>query len=279
VTATARSHPPLPPAGMGRVAAVVVAAGRGLRFAGGENKAFAPILGRPLLAHTLERVEAAGVGRYVVVVAPGEEARCMAEVVRPFGFRPARVVAGGPRRSDSVRAGLRTLEREGACDAVLVHDGARPLASPDLWRRVAHAALEAGAAVPVLPVTDAVKRVEGERVRATLSRESLFLAQTPQGFLPDLLRRAHRLEGETAGEPPDAGDDAALVEALGWEVVAVPGEPWNLKVTYPTDRLLAEAWLRSLRRAVSAGGSGEAAPGEPGGFPGGAFPRRGEGGC
>ncbi|MDI3298937.1 MAG: 2-C-methyl-D-erythritol 4-phosphate cytidylyltransferase [Bacillota bacterium] len=262
---------------MRRAAAVVVAAGRGLRYAAGENKAFASVLGRPLLVYTLQGLETAGVGRYVVVVAPGEEERCLEEAIRPFDLHPASVVAGGARRSDSVRAGLLALGREGGLDVVLVHDGARPLASPELWRRVALAALRFGAAVPVLPVSDTVKRVAGERVEATVPRSSLFLAQTPQGFRPEILWRAHGLD-EADGRP-DASDDAALVEALGWPVATVPGEPWNVKVTYPVDRFLVEAWIRGAPATAAAPGAGGLAA-WAGRLPRGGRPaRRRAGGC
>ncbi|MDI3316714.1 MAG: 2-C-methyl-D-erythritol 4-phosphate cytidylyltransferase [Bacillota bacterium] len=259
---------------MRRTGAVVVAAGRGLRYAAGENKAFAPVLGRPLLAYTLQGLERAGVGRYVVVVGEGEVRRCLEEAIRPFGLRPAAVVPGGARRSDSVRAGLRALGRGEGLEVVLVHDGARPLASPELWQRVAAAAFRSGAAIPVLPVSDTVKRVVAERVAETVPRGSLFLAQTPQGFRAELLWRAHGLlmnPAAAAAAPgrdsaaeggPDASDDAALVEALGWPVTTVPGEPWNLKVTYPVDRFLVEAWIRGRSRAPEAA-EDERATGRP----------------
>jgi 2-C-methyl-D-erythritol 4-phosphate cytidylyltransferase len=145
-------------------------------------------------------------------------------------------VAGGERRSDSVRAGLTPADD---ADIVVVHDAARPLASKVLFDAVIGAVRSgADAAVPALPVPDTLKRVEGTRVVETVTRQGLFAVQTPQAFRAETLRRAH------AGEP-DATDDAALVEAAGGAVVVVPGDPRNLKVTAPEDLAMAEALVRS----------------------------------
>jgi 2-C-methyl-D-erythritol 4-phosphate cytidylyltransferase len=145
-------------------------------------------------------------------------------------------VAGGDRRSDSVRAGLTPADD---ADIVVVHDAARPLASKVLFDAVIGAVRSgADAAVPALPVPDTLKRVEGTRVVETVTRQGLFAVQTPQAFRAETLRRAH------AGEP-DATDDAALVEAAGGTVVVVPGDPRNLKVTAPEDLAMAEALVRS----------------------------------
>lgn len=148
------------------------------------------------------------------------------------------VVAGGVRRSDSVRAGLAAVPGDAA--VTVVHDAARPWATAALYRAVV-GAVEAGAdgAVPALPVDDTVKRVADGRVVETLERESLVRVQTPQAFRSPVLRRAHRGE-------PDATDDAALVEAVGGTVVTVPGEVTNLKVTRPEDLAVARALLEAV---------------------------------
>jgi 2-C-methyl-D-erythritol 4-phosphate cytidylyltransferase len=148
-------------------------------------------------------------------------------------------VAGGATRAASVRAGLSCVPED--CAFVLVHDAARPLASPELVAGVL-AALASGAkaVVPGLPVTDTVKRVEGETVVATLDRSSLVSVQTPQGFSAEVLRRAHE-------KAPEATDDAGLVEALGEPVVVVPGEVTNLKVTSPADLALARFYWEKIR--------------------------------
>ena len=157
------------------------------------------------------------------------------------------VVAGGsgdrfgvPKQFETV-GGTRLVDRavetaSVACDdVVVVHDAARPLASPVLFKAVIDAVRSgADAAVPALLVPDTVKRVEGDRVVETIARDGLVVVQTPQAFRADALRAAHR-EGD------DATDDAALVEATGGRVVVVPGEPANLKVTTPADLVVASA--------------------------------------
>lgn len=144
----------------------------------------------------------------------------------------AAVVAGGATRSDSVRAGLSAVPVEAA--VVVVHDAARPLASPALFAAVV-AAVRAGAdgAVPGVPVTDTLKQVDGARVMATLPRHGLVAVQTPQAFRATALRAAHATGGS-------ATDDAALVEAAGGNVVVVPGEHSNVKLTTPEDLAWAD---------------------------------------
>jgi 2-C-methyl-D-erythritol 4-phosphate cytidylyltransferase len=132
-----------------------------------------------------------------------------------------------------VRAGLSAIADSAAI--VVVHDAARPLAPPGLFEAVIAAVRDgADAAVPALPVPDTVKRVEGDHVVETVSRDGLVAAQTPQAFRADALRAAYAAGG-------DATDDAALIEAAGGRVVVVPGEPANLKVTTPADLVIAAA--------------------------------------
>ena len=197
--------------------AVLVAAGSGARF--GRPKQYEPLGGRRVLDWSLDACRAACDG-VVLVVAPdraGDDEK--ADVV----------VAGGATRSDSVRAGLAAVPPD--ADVVVVHDAARPFATPALFEGVIAAVRdEAGAdgAVPGLPPADTIKRVDGERVAETLDRAMLVAVQTPQAFRADVLRAAH-----AAGA--DATDDAALVEATGGTVVVVLGEPGNRKITHPSD--------------------------------------------
>jgi 2-C-methyl-D-erythritol 4-phosphate cytidylyltransferase len=147
------------------------------------------------------------------------------------------VVLGGMRRRDSVLAGLEVLHVQG-CEYVVVHDGARPLVTPALIDAAIEGARETGAALCAVPVSDTLKRVEDNGlVRGTVSREGLWLAQTPQAFELELLLRAH------ATTDIDATDDAALVELMGAPVRVVPGSAANIKVTLPADLSLAEALL------------------------------------
>jgi 2-C-methyl-D-erythritol 4-phosphate cytidylyltransferase len=199
------------------IAAILVAAGRGDRFGG--SKHLAELAGRPLWKHGYDNLLEGGVEEVVVV---GEV---------PGG------VPGGERRRDSVAAGLTAIPVD--AEWVLIHDAARPLARPGLIRGVLGRLLagDVDAVVPVVPVRDTIKRVAGDRVAETLERGALVAVQTPQGFKVETLREAHRASDE------DASDDALLVERIGGSVTTVPGDPVNLKITYATDLLVAEALL------------------------------------
>ncbi len=221
--------------------AVLVAAGKGERLGAGRPKAFASLAGRPLLAESLARLEASDWVEAMVVVCPEgweEPAILLAE---ELGLgKVAAAVTGGLSRAESVRAGVGEVPEEAV--AILVHDAARPLLSDAVIERVL-APLGEGwdGAVPVLPVADTVKRVEGERVVETLPRQELVAAQTPQAFAAEVLRAA--LQGEIAG----ASDCSSLVEARGGRVKAVPGDRRLLKVTTPDDLALVERWLAGER--------------------------------
>jgi 2-C-methyl-D-erythritol 4-phosphate cytidylyltransferase len=206
---------------------IVVAGGSGSRFGG--PKQFAELRGRTLVDWSLAAARQVADGVVLVVPADAvEELRSSAP-----GKGADAVVAGGARRADSVRAGLDAVPAE--AEIVVVHDGARPLASPALFAAVVEAVVAgADAAVPGLAVADTLKRVEDGVVRATESRDGLVAVQTPQAFRAGLLRRAHAGGG-------DATDDAGLVEALGATVRVVPGDPRNLKVTDRVDLDLADA--------------------------------------
>ncbi|WP_432489619.1 2-C-methyl-D-erythritol 4-phosphate cytidylyltransferase [Kineococcus sp. SYSU DK018] len=223
-------------------ALVVPAAGRGERLGAGVPKALVPVAGEPLLVHALRRALASGVVDVVVVVAPAGEQQHVRTLLSPLGAADLRVVAGGAERQDSVRCGLAALP-EGV-DVVLVHDAARCLTPPSVFRSVV-AAVRGGAVavVPVLPVSDTVKRVRAGRVVATVDRRELVAVQTPQGFSCAPLRAAHRAADSAA----PATDDAGMLEALGHEVLTVAGDDTAFKVTRPVDLVLAEALLSGGR--------------------------------
>jgi 2-C-methyl-D-erythritol 4-phosphate cytidylyltransferase len=202
---------------------IVVAGGRGNRF--GAAKQFARLGGATVLERSIATT--ARVCDGVVVALPaGSDWQ-----PRP----PVVAVTGGETRADSVRAALAAVPAD--AEIVVVHDAARPLASPLLFAAVI-AAVRAGAdaAVPALAVTDTVKRVEGDRVIETVSREGLTVVQTPQAFRADALRRAH-------ADGTDASDDAMLVERSGGVVRIVPGEARNLKITVPDDLEVAAGMI------------------------------------
>ena len=190
---------------------------------------------RPLVAYPLAAFQTCpAVDRIVLVVAEGAAERAQALVRKERFDKVCAVLPGGARRQDSVRAGLEAL---GRCNWVAVHDGARPLVTPELIERGIAAAAETGAACCAIPVPDTVKEAEDGRVVRTLDRSRLWLAQTPQVFRYDLLVDAHkRMER-------DVTDDAALVETMGIEVRLFEGSSRNLKVTTPEDLRLAEALL------------------------------------
>ena len=226
----------------GRVAAVVPAAGRGERLGGGPAKALREIAGAPLLLHAVRALTAAPSVDLVVVSAPAESV----ETVRALLDPGAGVVAGGPTRPESVRCALVALPDD--VDVVLVHDAARPFVPASVVEAVI-AAVRGGhdAVVPVLPVTDTIKRVAPDgRVLATLRRDELVAVQTPQGFLRSVLVEAHQRAADDIAD--DATDDAVLVERLGCPVWTVAGAEEAFKVTTPADLVRAEAMLADLGR-------------------------------
>jgi len=241
-----------------RVGAILAAAGTGTRA--GMAKQWLELGGETVLARAARVLSTCElVDEIVAVVPPGDEGRAEALLRPVMPGRRLSVVAGGARRSESVRRGLDALE---LCELVLVHDAARPFASPGLVRSVALAAARAGAALAAVPSSDTVKWAvlpEGfdpvaaalaahdgrpgldlPRVRTTLDRREMWLAQTPQGFRTELLRRAFAAAGAACG---DATDECALVERIGQPVALVAGEPGNFKITSPEDVARARAQL------------------------------------
>lgn len=220
-------------AGTGAVWTIIVAAGSGSRF--GSEKQFASLGGRAVFEWSVEAAREVSEG--IVLVVPGSSASSLTAKMKER--RDARgegavesVVSGGSSRSMSVRLGLEEVPE--AAEVIVVHDGARPFASPALFKTVVESVLGgAEGAVPVRPVDETLKRVEEDKVIETVDRAGLVSVQTPQAFRADLLRRAH-LTGA------DSTDDSALVEALGATVVVVPGEVGNVKLTTPADMELAK---------------------------------------
>jgi 2-C-methyl-D-erythritol 4-phosphate cytidylyltransferase/2-C-methyl-D-erythritol 2,4-cyclodiphosphate synthase len=263
----------------GPIEAVVVAAGSSRRM-GGRDKLAAELDGRSVLRWSVEALAAAGVGRIVIATAPARVPEIAAEPWLPDSV--VAVVAGGERRQESVAAGVAALAESAAGAAIigaepapgvgatsrpadpviLVHDAARPLVSPDLVRAVAGAAARHGAAIPVLPVTETLKRLDGDLVGATVDRAGVVAAQTPQGLRRSLLERAY------AEYPPDGPetwtDEASLLEACRIPVHAISGEATNLKVTVPLDiqraQILLDGGLVPGRPASAARAGGSAAP-------------------
>jgi 2-C-methyl-D-erythritol 4-phosphate cytidylyltransferase len=214
--------------------AVLAAAGRGERLGDDRPKAFARLGDLPLVAEPLRRLDDSDwIDGIVVAAPPGWEEPCIVLAEELGAGKVSAVVTGGETRAASVRAALAEVPEDAV--VVLVHDAARPLVSDDVIGRVL-APLSEGydGAVPVVPVSDTVKRVRGDEVVETVEREGLVLSQTPQAFLAAALRRA------AAG---DGTDCASLVEAQGGKIRAVQGDPRLLKVTSREDLELVASWL------------------------------------
>jgi 2-C-methyl-D-erythritol 4-phosphate cytidylyltransferase / 2-C-methyl-D-erythritol 2,4-cyclodiphosphate synthase len=220
-------------------AAVIVAAGRGERF-GDTGKVLAPVAGRPLLAWSLDAMEAATSVRDVVVVY-GEHTEAPIRTLVASGQWPKvrSLVAGGEQRQASMASGVRATADD--VEVVLVHDAARPLIAPALIDACAASARETGAAILATPVADTLKRIEGGVIAGTVDRAGLWAAQTPQGFRRALLLDLCRIALEPGSK---VTDEASLCEAQGHPVTIVPGDRLNVKITHPEDLDLADALLR-----------------------------------
>lgn len=231
------------------IAAIVPAAGAGVRMEADRPKQFRPLGDRPLLVHTLQRLSDSPLIETVVVVVPADwVAKARSELIEPYGLaKVGAVVAGGAERQDSVAAGLEALGPE--VDLVVVHDGVRPFVTEAMIADVVEAARATGAAVAAIPVAETVKRVADGAVVETVSRDGLYRVQTPQAFRREVLAEA--LERARA-EGVVGTDEAALVERFGRPVRVVAGSAVNLKVTSPEDWSLAESILSSLGRSASA---------------------------
>jgi 2-C-methyl-D-erythritol 4-phosphate cytidylyltransferase len=218
--------------------AILVAAGRGERMGAGRPKAFLDLAGQPLLLRVARAFDQApSVTGVVAVVPAGLEAEAGAMLSSLAKFRSA--VRGGARRQDSVLEGLKQVP-QGFDGVILVHDAARPFATCELIEAVVAQAERHGAALPVLPLVETVKRVRGGEVRETLDREELGAAQTPQGFRYALLGRAYE---EAFRDRVPITDEAMAVERVGERVVAIPGVATNRKLTTPDDWAWAEGLL------------------------------------
>jgi len=222
--------------------AILAAAGRGDRLGLDRPKAFAPLNDRPLIAESLERLDASEWIEGIVVAAPPEwEEPCILVAEEVAAGKVAATVTGGESRSESVRNALAEVPADAA--VVLVHDAARPLVTEEVIERLV-TALEDGwdAALPALRIADTVKKVEGEAVTETLDRAGLVTVQTPQAFAATALREA--LADPTLQHGVSTSPDcAALVEARGGRVRVVEGDRRLLKVTEPGDLELVASWL------------------------------------
>ncbi|MEB3317261.1 MAG: 2-C-methyl-D-erythritol 4-phosphate cytidylyltransferase [Cyanobacteriota bacterium] len=225
---------------------LIAAAGSGRRMAAPVNKLLLPVAGRPVLAWTLEAALNCPTIEWIGVIGQPDDAEAIQAILtaaRPS--RPVCWILGGDTRQESVRLGLAALPE--AAEAVLIHDGARCLATPELFNRCAIALTEAikvGAGIiAATPVSDTIKQVDPHgRIQGTPDRQHLWAAQTPQGFAVPQLRAAHR---QALAEGWSVTDDAALFERLGLPVQVLEAPASNIKLTTPFDLSVAEAVLRA----------------------------------
>ena len=229
------------------VSAIIAAGGRGLRLGGVVPKQLLTIAGRPILERSVAAFLAHPDVQELVVALPPDLAADPPSYLKNTP-KPLRIVVGGERRQDSVSQAFQAIDAQ--ADLVVIHDAARPFATADLISRTIEAAAKSGAALAALPARDTVKRTDlpvesgfsrSQRfVSETLSREEIFLAQTPQAFRRDVLRAA-LAAGQNGRE---ATDEAALAERAGYQVQIVDGEANNIKVTTPEDLTIADAIAR-----------------------------------
>ena len=220
-----------------KIAAILLGAGGSTRM-NGVDKIIAPLLGRPLLAYSLERLaESASIDSIVVVAGESNAGPVRDIALQAPTDKINAVCIGGARRQDSVRAGL---DHVGDATHALVHDGARPLIDAPLIQRAVQSMPIHTAAIAAVPVKDTIKMADPDMtVLKTVPRDKLWAVQTPQIFKIDLLHTAHRTIDS------DVTDDASMVEMLGRQVKLFMGSYDNLKVTTPEDIIMAEAILRS----------------------------------
>ena len=224
-----------------RTAAVVPAAGRGLRMGGATPKQFLTVGGLPILVHALRVLEGSTAVTEIILAVPAADREyCLNEIVARYQFHKiTKVVPGGEQRQGSVRHGLAELDQD--VDIVIVHDAVRPFLTADMVARVIDAAAQHGAAIVAIPMRDTIKRagVDG-LIETTVDRNHLWQAQTPQAFQRTLLQTAHR---KAYLEKYHATDDAQLMEWLGHRVAIVEGSGENIKITRPEDLGIGEAIL------------------------------------
>lgn len=226
--------------------AIILAAGRGTRMNQNINKMFLPLKGKPLIAHTLEVFCSLDIIQGIVlVVSPGEEDMMREKVLDVYPpKKPIKLVCGGAERQHSVYNGLKDLPSD--TQLVAIHDGARPLITPQVIERSFEVAKKWGAAVAGMPVKDTIKLVDPSgKVKDTPDRNYLWLVQTPQTFSYPLIMEAH---DKATRDNFLATDDSSLVERLGRDVYMIEGGYENLKITTPEDIAIAEGILTARER-------------------------------
>ncbi|MFA4905509.1 MAG: 2-C-methyl-D-erythritol 4-phosphate cytidylyltransferase [Candidatus Margulisiibacteriota bacterium] len=211
-----------------KIAVIIAAGGTGKRM--GQPKQFLPLAGKPVAEWTIDVFHKVKNVEQIVLVVSGEDL----ERAKNLGVK---VVEGGEERGDSVKNGLKAISPD--TNLVIIHDGARPLITPDIIEKAVKEAREYGAAIVGVPVKDTIKRTGDDLlIKETVDRQALWQAQTPQVFKYEIITRAY-------ADGRSATDDAKLVEDLGIKVKMVMGSFENIKITTPEDLIVAEAILRN----------------------------------
>lgn len=228
--------------------ALIVAGGSGTRMGNQLPKQFLDVAGKPLLMHTLEIFYRYDPAISLFLVLPEAHHALWQDLCRHHGFTlPHQVISGGDTRFQSVKNGLSVIPGEGI---VFIHDGVRPLVSPETLSRCLETAIACGNAIPVLPVSESVRLCDEEFTKGgsshPIDRSRLVLIQTPQTFLIPLIKKAYQQQ-----ESPEFTDDASVLEKTGVTIRLVEGNRENIKITWPTDLLTAETFLAGKATLMS----------------------------
>lgn len=227
------------------VCLIIPAAGDSTRMRASKRKPWLPLGGKPIILRTLELFQSLPwIEEIVLVVNKADEEEVNGALWESLSARGVSlIVTGGANRAESVWNGLQVSDP--SCEVVAVHDAVRPFISIDTCKALMRTARDRGAAVPVIPMQDTVKRIEGDRVTETIRRLGLVAVQTPQCFRRELLLEAFDFARRTGGILENMTDDASLIEAYGSEVHAILGSSANLKITTQEDLVIAEAMLKA----------------------------------
>ncbi len=221
--------------------AVIVAAGSGLRMRSTVAKQFIEIGNIPIIARTLQVFALHRSISNICLVVPGQDIDFCRQVILPHvdSGKQIMIIAGGARRQDSVYLGIKAMDRHEP--VVVIHDGVRPFVSPENIEACVDGAAETGACIAGIPASDTLKRVsEGSVIAQTVSRDNIWLAQTPQAFGWDLIKKAFE---QASADGFAATDDASLVERMGVPVLIIEGSRRNIKITTPEDLEMAAGFL------------------------------------
>lgn len=215
---------------------IIVAGGSGVRMGGEKPKQFIELNGKPVLMHTVERFHRFDANLKLIIALPADQQEYWRELCKAHGFTIShQVVNGGITRFHSVKNALSAVGYEGI---VAVHDGVRPLVSQDTIKRCFDLAEAEGVAVPVVPLTDSIREITGKKDSKMVDRLKLRLVQTPQVFQADILQKAYQVAYH-----PGFTDDASVVERKGIPIALTDGNVENIKLTYPSDIIIAAALL------------------------------------